>query len=149
MASHTVPWQHCQPTPTSLGQGCIGVWLQCNLPPTLLAEWLGSFMWCCGNTGWHRMTDIKLKRKSQQLTLEKKFSHCSCHGLDPWFYDHEFRAVLLSYPHPSLSESGLTTPGSNRNCPDLVSSKHTHVYIEGCLPESRISFFSTFYGRGF
>ena len=45
-------WQHGQATQTLLGWGC--KW-QCsavtaNVPPTFLAEWLGSFMCYCGNT---------------------------------------------------------------------------------------------------
>ena len=44
--------------------------LRCNLPPALLAEWPGSFMCHCGNTGVKR----SLNKKSQHTkwTLEKK-----------------------------------------------------------------------------
>ena len=47
---HTMPGQHNQPTLASLGQLCVHVF-RCNLPPALLAEWLGSFMCHCSNTG--------------------------------------------------------------------------------------------------
>ena len=44
--------------------------VSCNLPPALLAEWPGSFMCCCGNTGeWNRYENRSQHRK---LTLEKK-----------------------------------------------------------------------------
>ena len=51
---------HSQPSPTSLGQGCMGVF-RCNLPPALLAEWSGSFTYHCGNM-----------RMEHKVTLEKK-----------------------------------------------------------------------------
>ena len=43
--------------------------VRCNLPPTLLAEWLGSFMCHCGNTGVERTPN---KSWHTKLTLEKK-----------------------------------------------------------------------------
>ena len=42
---------------------------RCNLPPALLAEWLGSFMCHCGNTGVERTPN---KIQHTKLTLEKK-----------------------------------------------------------------------------
>ena len=41
----------------------------CNLPPALLAEWLGSFMCHCGNTRVEQTTN---KSQHMKLTLEKK-----------------------------------------------------------------------------
>ena len=68
IGSHTVPGQrHSQPTPTALGQDvCV---FRCNPPPALLAEWLGSFMCHCGNTGVGWMPN---KSQHTKLTLEKK-----------------------------------------------------------------------------
>ena len=42
---------------------------KCNLPPALLAEWLGSFTSHCGNTGMERTLN---KSQYTKLTLEKK-----------------------------------------------------------------------------
>ena len=42
---------------------------RCNLPPALLAEWLGSFVCHCGDTGVERTPN---KGKHTTLTLEKK-----------------------------------------------------------------------------
>ena len=66
--SHTLPGQrHNQPTPTSMGKGCITVCVfRCNLPPSLLAKWLGSFTCHCGNTGWNGVVwSWKCNRKAQ------------------------------------------------------------------------------------
>ena len=41
----------------------------CNLPPALLAEWLGSFTRYCGNTGWN---GYRNKSQLRQLTLDNK-----------------------------------------------------------------------------
>ena len=54
--------QHSQPTPTLLDQ-------RCNVPSALLAEWPGSSMCHCGNTGVKRTLN---KRQHTKLTLEKK-----------------------------------------------------------------------------
>ena len=43
----------------------------CNLPPALLAEWLGSFMPYCCNTGGRTVTKIRVITK---LTLERKLT---------------------------------------------------------------------------
>ena len=43
--------------------------LRCNLPPALLAEWLGSFPYHCGNTGVERTPN---KSQHTKLSLEKK-----------------------------------------------------------------------------
>ena len=42
---------------------------RCNLPPTFLAEWPGSFTCRCGNTGVERRPN---KSQHTKLTLEKK-----------------------------------------------------------------------------
>ena len=52
-----------------------GVYMfSCNLPPVLLAEWLGSFMFYCGN-----MVVERLQKRVQKVdSREKKISCCSC-----------------------------------------------------------------------
>ena len=59
IGSHTMSGQGHSQTPLGLRlhwvKGlCI---LRCNLQPTLLAEWLGSFTCCCSNTGVERTPD--------------------------------------------------------------------------------------------
>ena len=75
IGSHTIPGQHNQPTLTSPGQGCKRVMFKCNLPPALLAEWPGSFMWQSCNSGMEQTLNKSQQRK---LILRRKFSHCSC-----------------------------------------------------------------------
>ena len=61
---HTMPGQqHSQPT---LDFICM---FRCNLPPALLAEWLGSFMCRCSNTG---VEQIPNKSQHTKLMTEKK-----------------------------------------------------------------------------
>ena len=55
---------HSQPSPTSLGQGCMHV----QVPPALLADWLGSFTCHCSNTGVEKTLN---KSQHTKLTLEK------------------------------------------------------------------------------
>ena len=69
---------------------------RCNLPPALLAEWLGSFTFHCGNTGveW-----IPNKSQHGKLTLEKKNSAAPparIRNLEP--VDHGSGAVPTSCP---------------------------------------------------
>ena len=45
---------------------------RCNLPPALLAEWLGSFTCHCGNMG---VEQTPYKSQHTKLTLEKKIPH--------------------------------------------------------------------------
>ena len=42
LGTSSMPWQHSQPTPNSLGEGCNCV-CSCDLSPALLAEWSGIF----------------------------------------------------------------------------------------------------------
>ena len=67
----------------------------CHLPPTLLAEWLGSFMWYCDNTGWngHR------RRVSTESSLwRRQFSRCSCRDWNSQPFNRESRALPTPCP---------------------------------------------------
>ena len=91
--------RHSQPTPTSLGQGCMDV--AYNLPPALLAEWPGCFKCHCSNTGVERTPN---KSKHTKLTLEKKI-HVS---LMPGFELATFRSrIRRSYKQaiPAMEEA--------------------------------------------
>ena len=58
----------CPVTPSKATNiGCMHVGY--NWPPSLLSEWLGSFMCHRGNTGWSRYQNKSQRRK---LTLERK-----------------------------------------------------------------------------
>ena len=46
--ANTMPGQHSQTTLCLFRGVCV---TRCNLPPALLAEWLGSFMYHCGTAG--------------------------------------------------------------------------------------------------
>ena len=61
IGSHTIPgqWHWVKGV-------CV---FKCNLPPALLAEWLGSFTYHCGNTGVEWTLN---KSQHTKLTLEKK-----------------------------------------------------------------------------
>ena len=66
IGSYIMPGQHTQLTPTSLSQGvCV---FRCS-PSVLLAEWLGSSMCHCSNTGVEWTPN---KSQHRKLTLEKK-----------------------------------------------------------------------------
>ena len=60
--------------------------VSCNLPPALLAEWLGSFTCYCGNTGG---TDAKIRVSTESWPWRSKFSCHSCQDSNPWPFDHE------------------------------------------------------------
>ena len=94
--SHTLPGQrHSQPTPTSMGQGCICVFRR-NLPPALLAEWPGSFTCHCGNTGVERTPN---KSQHTKLTLEKNILPPLLPGFElSTFRSRVRRSNQLSYP---------------------------------------------------
>ena len=59
---------------------------RCNLPSALLAEWLGSFMCHCSNTGLERTPN---KSQYTKLTQNKKIIPCSCQDLNLQPFDHE------------------------------------------------------------
>ena len=59
----------------------------CNLPPALWAEWLGSFMCYCGNTGGGTDTEIRVSTESWPWRI--KFSCHSSRDSNPWPFDHE------------------------------------------------------------
>ena len=52
----------------------------CNLPPALLAEWLGSSTCYCGNTGWNSYLNKSQQRK---LTMKKKILPPLLQGFEP------------------------------------------------------------------
>ena len=78
-------------------------WVKCvfvfiwNLPPVLLAEWPGSFICHCSNTGMER-TSNNLTGTESSL-WRRKYSHRSCRGSNPISFDHESVALpSASYP---------------------------------------------------
>ena len=62
----------------------------CNLPHALLAEWPGSFMCYCSNTGveW-----IPKWVSTESWPWRRKFSHHSCPDSNPWPFNHESSAL--------------------------------------------------------
>ena len=70
----------------------------CNLLPVLLAEWPGSFMCHCGNTGVEQTPN---KSQHTKLTLERKFCHRSCQDSNSQPFDQESDALAnkLSWSH--------------------------------------------------
>ena len=65
---------------------------RCNLPPALLAEWLGSFTCHCGNSGVERTPN---KSKHARLTLRRKFSLRYCRDSNSQPFNHESRLQYL------------------------------------------------------
>ena len=106
---HTMPAQwHSQPTPTLLGQGCTYVLVY--LPPTLLAEWLGSFMCNCGNMGVERTLNISQHTK---LTLEKKILSVLLLGFElTTFGSGVWRSYQQVIPASSIALKKLSSASS-------------------------------------
>ena len=69
-----------------------GCMFSCNLPPALLAEWLGSFTSNCGKTGWNGYQNKSQRRK---LTLEKNLN--SPAGIQTCALS--IMSLAMSYPH--------------------------------------------------
>ena len=67
----------------------------CNLPPALLAEWLGCFKCHCGNTEWNRHW-VRVSTKSH--LWRRKFYHHSCQDSNSQPFNHESGALPTSYP---------------------------------------------------
>ena len=68
---------------------------RCDLPPALLAEWLGSFMCHCSNTGVEQTLN---KSWHTKLTLGKKFSCCSCWDSHSQPFNHKSGALTNKLP---------------------------------------------------
>ena len=60
----------------------------CNLPPVFMAEWQGSFMCCCGNTGVERM-DTRIRVSTGSWLWRRKFSCCFCQDSNLQPFSHE------------------------------------------------------------
>ena len=68
----------------------------CNLPPALLADWLGSFSitcCCCG-------TDTKITVSTESWHWRRKFSHITCctSKSNPRLFDRKFGTLPPSHP---------------------------------------------------
>ena len=102
-----MPGQHSQPTPTLLGQGCLCIKVQCNLPPVLLAKWLGSFMCHCGNIGWN---GHRIRVSTESLLWRTKFSCPSRRDLNLQPLNHESRALPASYHCTEIRHKHTSQP---------------------------------------
>ena len=85
---------------TSLGQGC-------SMPPALLAEWPGSFMCHCGNTGVEQTSN-----KSQHINSGEENSPAAPAGIWTW---------NLSITSPLLYQHAILV------CTHMKSSINTHT----------------------
>ena len=121
-----------QPTLTSLGQGCKCMF-RCNLSPVLLAEWLGSFMCHCGNTGVERTPN---KSWHTKLTLEKKILPPLLLGFElATFQSQVQHSNQQAIPAPPLSHTyihtyhyGASATGSYTNIGKINIVFHLHVW---------------------
>ena len=98
IGSHTMPGQwHSQPNQHRWVKGvCV---FRCNLSPALLAEWLGSFMCHCGNTGVER---TRTKSRHTKLILEKKILPLLLLGLElATFWSRVWRSNQQALPASS------------------------------------------------
>ena len=77
---------------------------RCNLPPALLAEWLGSFTCHCSNTGSERTLN---KSQHRKLTLEKKIL--------PWLLPGFKLATFESQVQRSYQPSILAVIGTDES----------------------------------
>ena len=75
----------------------------CNLPPALLAEWLGSFTCYCGNTGveW-----IPKEFSTESRPWRRKFCH-SCRNLNPQPFNSESGTLTTELSLPTLFNSSF------------------------------------------
>ena len=64
-----------------------------NLPPALLAEWLGTLRATVVTRRWNRN-----RNKSQHWKWRRIFSHRSCWDLNPRPFNHKSDILPLSYP---------------------------------------------------
>ena len=93
-----------------------------NLPPAHLAEWPGSFMCHCCNTGVERL----LKQESEQkVDWRRKFSHRSRRGIEPATF--RLRSSATERSTPPFSAFSLFSIVSNESPRPLVLS------IPACL----------------
>ena len=106
-----------QPTPTSLGQGCVFVFTR-DLPPALLAEWLGSFTCHCGNTGMER---TPTKSQHRKLTREENSPAAPAGS----------QTRNLSITSPALSATSY--PGQPDHSSDKLLKGHGSASCEVCV----------------
>ena len=122
--SNTKPgqWQS-QPAPTSLGQGC---GFRCNLPPALLAEWLGSFTCHCGGTVVEWTPN---KSQCTKLTLESRDS-LLFRVLDSWSKGCEFESWQKRWENFSSTET-------NTHIIQISTEIHTHTLLVNAFQNER------------
>ena len=98
----------------------------CVLPPTLLAEWPGSFMCCCANVGVEQITEIRVSRESWHWRI--KFSCHSYQVSNQQPFNHKSGAQLTQCAvEPLFKEmvhTGIKFVGiSSRDCEQDYSSQ--------------------------
>ena len=107
----------CQLTLTSMGHSCMYV-LRRNLPPALLAKWLGSFTCHCGNKGWNRHG---IRVSTQSWLWRRKFSHGPCWDLNSKPSNHKPGALTNKLSQQQLKYQTLTFSSKQ------IDSDHSHI----------------------
>ena len=123
----TSPVYTIQPCSMSLVQSHIrnGVCVfNSNLPPALLAEWPGSFMCYCGNTGVERIPDWV---STESWPLRRKFSHHSSRDSNPRPFNHESGALTTELSPPLSSSFYLPSSSVTKSDQNLCFGQdHAH-----------------------
>ena len=101
----------------------------CNLPLALLAEWLGSFMCHCGNTGVARTSNMSQHTK---LTLEKKIL---------LLFLLLFTLTTFWLRIPCSYQQAIPAPHRKNNNMDKPSNWTVCWYISGKLKISSSSYY--------
>ena len=117
--SHTMPGEHTQPILTLFDQRCCV--FRCYLPSALLAEWPGSFMCHCHDTGVERTLN---KSQHRKLTLEKKILL----PLLPGFKLATFKSWIWRSSKQAILTKQRPGGGFFLTCGDLGTMFH-HSYL--------------------
>ena len=96
---------------------------RCNLPPAPLAEWLGSSMCCCDNTGVEQTPN---KSQHTKLSLEKKIIPL----LLPGFELATFQSQVWSSYQQAIPAWGSAV--LNRRWPHQTKMNRTSVLLLRC-----------------
>ena len=89
---------------------CMRVLFSCNLPPALLAEWLGFLRATAVTRGW---MDTEIRVSTENWPWRRKFSRCSSRDSNPRPFNHKFGTLttelsLLPKPKPKGQVAGYT-----------------------------------------